>query len=271
MRVVWSVREVAGEGGAVDRVDRRLGGPHVGQHGGEGIADRAEDVAGVLSRHLVAEGLVFLPCGRDGVPELVEQGLVVPEHHGRQVVAGAVDMAVDRDRVERARRVAVEPTLGNDALVERRGKGLNAVLLVGRPAGVVHLSRPRNVGPARAGLVEQRDLGVERVATPGAGVVGLDVERALGVVLLEGLGDGRAVGVDPDGDRAVSDLLRGGEAVLCCQFEEPADSVGPLLGVPEPAVPVGPLLGELPEQPATTSAMQAAAADTPINVRGALR
>src|SRR6187200_2970757 len=63
--------------------------------------------------------------------------------------------------------------------------------------------------------------------------------------------------------------------------EEPADSLGPLLGVPEPAVPllgvpepadpVGPLLGALPEQPATTSAMQAAAADTPINLRGALR
>ena len=63
--------------------------------------------------------------------------------------------------------------------------------------------------------------------------------------------------------------------------EEPADSVGPLLGVPEPAVPllgvpepvdpVGLLLGELPEQPATTSAMQAAAADTPINLRGAVR
>src|SRR3954452_21178606 len=57
--------------------------------------------------------------------------------------------------------------------------------------------------------------------------------------------------------------------------EEPADAVGPLLGVaelvgaaelvgvPEPAVPVG--LSELPEQPATTSAMEAAAADTPIN------
>ena len=37
------------------------------------------------------------------------------------------------------------------ALVERRGKGLNAVLRMGGPAGVVHLSRPRNVGPARAG------------------------------------------------------------------------------------------------------------------------
>src|SRR6476659_4221721 len=50
---------------------------------------------------------------------------------------------------------------------------------------------------------------------------------------------------------------------------EPVDPVGPVLGVPEPAVPVG--LGGLPEQPATTSAMQAAAADTPINLRGAVR
>src|SRR4029079_13769551 len=122
-------------------------------------------------------------------------------------------MAVDRDRVERARRVAVEPVLGDDALVERRGKGLNAVLLMRRTAGVAHLSPPRNVGPARAGLVEQRDLGVERVATPGAGVVGLDGERALGVVLLEGLGDGRAVGVDPDGDLGGWVLRNGGEAV----------------------------------------------------------
>src|SRR3954449_628557 len=64
--------------------------------------------------------------------------------------------------------------------------------------------------------------------------------------------------------------------------EEPADPVGPLLGVPEAADPVGPLLavpepavplglGEFPAQPATTSAMDAAAADTPINLRGALR
>jgi hypothetical protein len=52
---------------------------------------------------------------------------------------------------------------------------------------------------------------------------------------------------------------------------ELAGAVGPLLGVPESAVPVGPLLGEVPEQPATTSTMQAAAADTPVNVRGALR
>src|SRR6478735_8011956 len=59
--------------------------------------------------------------------------------------------------------------------------------------------------------------------------------------------------------------------------EEPADPVGPLVGVAEPvgvtepAVPVGLLLDGLPEQPAITSAMQAAAADTPINLRGALR
>src|SRR3954447_19107083 len=59
--------------------------------------------------------------------------------------------------------------------------------------------------------------------------------------------------------------------------EEPADPVGPLLGVAElvgvtePAVPVGPPLDGAPEQPAITSAMQAAAADTPINLRGALR
>src|SRR3954453_5117538 len=63
--------------------------------------------------------------------------------------------------------------------------------------------------------------------------------------------------------------------------EAPADSLGPLLGAPEAAVAAGPLLagpllagpllGALPAQPATRSAMQAAPADTPINVRGALR
>src|SRR3954467_10575564 len=56
--------------------------------------------------------------------------------------------------------------------------------------------------------------------------------------------------------------------------EEPADSVGPLVGVPEPAVPGVPdglLADGLFPQPAATRAMQAAAADTPINLRGALR
>src|SRR3954468_16627998 len=49
---------------------------------------------------------------------------------------------------------------------------------------------------------------------------------------------------------------------------EPADAVGPLLGVgelvgvTEQAVPVGPPVDGAPEQPAITSAMQAAAADT---------
>src|SRR6188768_3866279 len=51
----------------------------------------------------------------------------------------------------------------------------------------------------------------------------------------------------------------------------PALPVGPLLGVPESAVAVGPLLAGLPAHPATTSAMQTAAADTPSNMRGALR
>ena len=112
----------------------------------------------------------------DVVPELVEQGLVVPEDHGRQVVAGSVDIAVDRDGVERARGVAVEPALVDHALVERRGEGLLAVLLVGRPAGIVHLRGPHDVGPAFARLVEERDLGVERVAAAGVTVVGLEVD-----------------------------------------------------------------------------------------------
>src|SRR3954465_2965 len=47
--------------------------------------------------------------------------------------------------------------------------------------------------------------------------------------------------------------------------------VGPLLGVPEAAVPVGAARGEPPPQAVTSSVMQAAAADTPVNVRGALR
>src|SRR3954466_8802099 len=56
--------------------------------------------------------------------------------------------------------------------------------------------------------------------------------------------------------------------------EAPADSAGPLVGVPEsagPGVPDGLPVDALFEQPAATSAMQAAAADTPINLRGALR
>src|SRR6476469_7384280 len=53
--------------------------------------------------------------------------------------------------------------------------------------------------------------------------------------------------------------------------EELADPVGALAGAPEAAVPAGPVLGALPAQPATTSAMQDAAADTAINLRGALR
>src|SRR6478672_2648080 len=59
--------------------------------------------------------------------------------------------------------------------------------------------------------------------------------------------------------------------------EAPADSAGTLVGVtelvgvPGPADPVGPLVDAVFEQPAATSAMQAAAADTPINLRGALR
>src|SRR6186997_591607 len=54
--------------------------------------------------------------------------------------------------------------------------------------------------------------------------------------------------------------------------EAPADSVGPLVGVAALADPVGVLadgllVDGLFEQPAATSAMQAAAADTPINLR----
>ena len=150
----------------------------------------------------------------DRVAELVEQCLVVPEQHGREVVTGSVHIAVDGDGVKRAWRVAVEPGLVAHAQIERCGEGLNAILLVGRPAGIVHLRGPHDVGPAFARLVEQRDLGVERVAAAGVTVVGLQVDLAFGVVRLERLDDGRAGSVDPDGDRAVSDLLRGGEAVL---------------------------------------------------------
>jgi hypothetical protein len=53
--------------------------------------------------------------------------------------------------------------------------------------------------------------------------------------------------------------------------DAPADSGGALLGVSEAADAAGLLVDGLFEQPATTSAMQAAAADTPINLRGALR
>ena len=57
---------------------------------------------------------------------------------------------------------------------------------------------------------------------------------------------------------------------MAMPVEPPADSVGPLVGSPEAAVPGGLLVDGLLEQPAARRAMQAAAADTPINLRGAL-
>ena len=244
MRVVWSSEKSLENVSPSTRVDRCLSAPHVGQHRGERITDRAQDVAGVLGRELLAERLVLFPGLRDVVPELVEQGLVVPEHHRRQVVADTVDVAVDRDRVERAGGVAVEPLLVDHALVERRGVSLNAIGLLGRPAGIVHLRGPHHVGPTFACLVEERDLGVERVATTGVPVVRLDVHLDLGVVLLERLDDGRAVGVHPDRDRAVLDLLGGWKSVLASE----------------------PVLSSA-EQPAAMMAMDAAAAVRPITRR----
>jgi len=79
--------------------------------------------------------------------------------------------------------------------------------------GVVHLAGPHDVGPAFARGVGERDLGLERVGTAGVAVVRLDVHLDVGVVRLECLGDGRAVSVHPDGDRAVLDLLGCGEPV----------------------------------------------------------
>ena len=73
-------------------------------------------------------------------------------------------------------RVSVEEALVDDAQVERRGEGLVAVHLLSCPAGVVHLPGPHDVGPAFARLVEERDLGAERVGTAGVSVVGLDVD-----------------------------------------------------------------------------------------------
>ena len=58
------IREVGLERVAVDLVDRRLSAPHVGKHGRERVADRAQDVSGVLGCELVAERLVLFPGGR---------------------------------------------------------------------------------------------------------------------------------------------------------------------------------------------------------------
>ncbi len=99
---------------AGDLVDRRLGAPEV-DLGRPRVADAADDVAGVLRGDLLAERLVLLPRGGERVAELVEEALVVPDDVLREVVAQAVDVAVDGGRREGALGEAVED------VVARRG------------------------------------------------------------------------------------------------------------------------------------------------------
>ena len=90
------------EGVLADELLRRaLARPEVGLIR-VGVADGADDVAGVLLRDLLAEGLVLLPCGRDLVAPLVHEGLVVPEHDLRDVVAQAVGVPADLAGAQRS-------------------------------------------------------------------------------------------------------------------------------------------------------------------------
>ena len=185
---------------ALDLEDRRLAAPVVDVGAFEGIADGAEEVAGMLGGELVAEGLIVLPGGRGVVAESVEQCLVVPEQHRREVVAKAIDLAVDRHGIKRAGREAIEERLIEEALVQHLGKGLHAVGLFGGPGGIVVLGREHHVRPAFAGLVGEGDLGLEGARGAGRAVVDNQVHLDLGMRGLERL-DGRLAGrVGPDGD-----------------------------------------------------------------------
>jgi hypothetical protein len=195
-----------------DVVRLALAGPHVDLRG-EGVAGGADDVAGVLGRELLAQSLVVLPGGRQGVAELVHQRLVVPEHGLGEVVAEAVHLAVHRARVEGARGEVIERRLGHEALVEHGGERLLTVGLLARPGCVVVLAGEHDVRPAAPGTVEQLHLRAERVGAVGRAVVGDDLDLGVRVGLLECLRGGLAVRIHPDGDRRGGVLAGFGKAV----------------------------------------------------------
>src|SRR4029453_16787594 len=158
---------------------------------------------------------VLLPRRGDLLAELVEERLVVVEDGLGEVVAQAVDRAVDRREVERTRGEAVEEVLVEEALVERRREALLAVgRLLRRPDGVVLLGGEDDVGPAFAGLGPEGDLALEESAAAGTAIVGLELDLDVGVGLLEGRDGGLPRRVDPTGDLPAWPALRLGEAVF---------------------------------------------------------
>ena len=209
------IRGVGVEHVSLGRLEHRRLGSAVVDVRHERVAHAAEDVAGVLGGELVAEFAVLLPRGRDVVAELIEQRLVVIEDGLRKVVAKPVLRAVDGRDAVRARDEAVEEVLVEEALVQGCRETLLAVRRVLRcPDRVILLSREDDVRPAVAGLVHEGDLALERPRASGVAVVGLELDRDVGVGLLESR-DGRlARGIHPHGDGAVLHLFGGREAVL---------------------------------------------------------
>ena len=88
--------------GCRDLVGAALAGPQV-DLGREHVTGGPDQVTGMLGGDLFAERLVLGPGRRDGVAPLLHQRGVVPEHGLRQVVAQAVERAVDHARVVGAR------------------------------------------------------------------------------------------------------------------------------------------------------------------------
>ena len=152
---------------------------------------------------LVAKCLIVFPGLGHVVAELVEQRLVVPEQNRREVVAKAIDGAIDRHRVERAGSEAIEEALVQHALVEGRGERLHTIGLLGSPGSVVVLCREHHVRPTLACLVGKADLGLECARGTRRAVIDDGVDLDLGVRCLERLDGGLAGGVDPHGDRIV--------------------------------------------------------------------
>ena len=76
----------------------------------------------MLSGDLLAERLVLLPGGGDLVAPLLHQGRVVPQHGLGQIVAQAVERAVDQAGVVGSGRPAGQGRLRDQAFVQRRGE-----------------------------------------------------------------------------------------------------------------------------------------------------
>jgi hypothetical protein len=190
--------------------DAVVGGASAGPEvpvGGVGVAEEPADLAGVLGGDLHGEIGVTLPGGGQGVTVLGEEGLVVPEHVGRGVVAEAEDLAVDVARCDDGRVIAL------DDVGHRLGEvGRVVDLRAARPGDVVVGGEEDGVRPALARLVELGELLLQGLAAHGA--VDLHVlEVHIGVGGLERLRRGHPGRVDPDRDGAAGvgllDLGRG--------------------------------------------------------------